>query len=153
VRNGLIKYYIVFLLIIASCGSAPPPSKGNDAVGVDFKPYYNEFIDDLNLRNKRVAHSGITIRFDVMRSPINVGECHYSYPNHTVKINKNYWDKSSDTVKKIIIYHELGHCMLYRDHNNQLNSINQPMSIMYSKVLYGSVFLRDELQYINELMK
>lgn len=148
----MIKYIMVLILLV-SCGSAPPPSKDNDAVQEEFKPYYSEFIDDLNLRNRRVSYSGIAIKFDKMKSSNNVGECHYSYPKHTVKINRTFWDVSSNTTKKIIIYHELGHCMLYKEHSEKLNSINQPVSIMYPRVLYASVFLRDELQYINELMK
>lgn len=149
----MIQYYIVFLLLIVSCGSSPTPSKDNNAIEADFKPYYDEFIEDLNIRNRRVSYGNIAIKFDAMRSPGNVGECHYLYPKHTVKINKKFWDNSSDAIKKIIIYHELGHCMLYKGHNSELNSINQPISIMHPEGLYGSVFLRDEVQYINELMK
>ena len=69
-----------------------------------------------------------------------VGTC--SMKKRTIVINKEYWEgDTSEYDKELTIYHELGHCLLNRDHYNPKNwTFNSPslqkkcpVSIMYWK--------------------
>lgn len=66
-----------------------------------------------------------------------VGVC-YTYSNGatSVEIKKSYWQKITDSEKKFLIYHELGHCVLNRGHKNawQNWSCGTAKSIMGSDV-------------------
>jgi hypothetical protein len=48
-----------------------------------------------------------------------VGLC-IVYPNgyKQIKIDNNFWDNATYNAKESLIYHEIGHCLLDREHNN-----------------------------------
>ena len=45
------------------------------------------------------------------------GTCTYGshLPGHVV-IDEQFWSRASDLLKEMIVFHELGHCVLMRDH-------------------------------------
>ena len=54
-----------------------------------------------------------------------------------VKINKEIWNDYDRNIQKEVIYHELGHCLLNRMHNNKrllINNYSVPASIMNESV-------------------
>ena len=62
-----------------------------------------------------------------------VGQCNsYSDGSKTLVIDENYWERSSDDEKEYIIFHELGHCILERSHNDEKDSKGVCTSIMQS---------------------
>lgn len=76
--------------------------------------------------------------------------CTRHYKRPTIQISKQYWYSKSDTEKEIIMFHELGHCLLYRDHNETvLNSV--PVSIMFPVQLYNIVYEPRREAYLYEL--
>jgi len=81
-------------------------------------PYFRSFENEAALR-------GISIDLNAHRttgeiSPIPedgvAGSCQYgSHINH-VTIDLNFWNNRSHLIREFVIYHELGHCVLDRDH-------------------------------------
>jgi hypothetical protein len=65
--------------------------------------------------------------------PNVVGTCHYNYqqPNHVV-IDKQFWERSGDLTREMIVFHELGHCYLYRPHLDDAYRSGYCRSIMRS---------------------
>ncbi len=61
------------------------------------------------------------------------GTCNYNqrYPNK-VTIDLDYWRRSGDRSREFVIFHELGHCILYRAHKETANAYNVCESIMRS---------------------
>lgn len=59
------------------------------------------------------------------------GMC-YTRPDTTpnIHIDQGYWQHSTDTQKQILLFHEMGHCLLGRVHNNSLSN-GMAVSIMY----------------------
>lgn len=52
-----------------------------------------------------------------------VGVCRtYTSGRREVLVNKTWWDSQSNLNRKILIYHELGHCKFNRDHDYELDS-------------------------------
>ena len=48
-----------------------------------------------------------------------------------IVIKQPYWNTLGDYGREQLIFHELGHCALNRDHDNNKDIYDCPMSIMY----------------------
>lgn len=61
------------------------------------------------------------------------GTCNYSYRNpNKVTIDQEFWSRSGDRYREFVVFHELGHCVLYREHKEDANAFNICESIMRS---------------------
>ncbi len=73
----------------------------------------------------------------------------------SVTIDSEFWEASNDLFKEFIIFHELGHCYLDRDHREDAFSNGRCVSIMRS----GTLDCRDNYNvatraaYISELFE
>jgi hypothetical protein len=77
-------------------------------------------------------------------------------PLNYIKINKKFWETASEVQRRILIFHELGHCVLDRRHDDNLIQlgiyVNAPKSLMYSIPFgYESVFFEYRDYYYKEL--
>lgn len=74
-----------------------------------------------------------------------------------VELNTSEWEKFDAIERKILVFHELGHCVLRRDHNDLLGTIDgakRPISLMHSTVVHSlaqSSFEANQDQYLQEL--
>lgn len=61
------------------------------------------------------------------------GTCTYGshQPGHVV-IDETFWSRASDSYKEMIVFHELGHCVLYLDHREGVHANGTCVSIMRS---------------------
>lgn len=73
-----------------------------------------------------------------------VGEC-FLFEKNLIHIENKYWKKADFYDKKILFYHELGHCFFDKSHT--------PYSIMNSILLKGSIYKDREYHFINELFE
>ena len=55
----------------------------------------------------------------------------YSNGYREIQINSDYWYSYTPEQKEQLVYHELGHCVLNKEHDNTLRE-NCPNSIMRS---------------------
>jgi len=60
------------------------------------------------------------------------GTCQYGNHIHHVTIDKSFWENASTLKREMVVYHELGHCVLYKDHNEDYNREGTCLSIMNS---------------------
>jgi hypothetical protein len=115
-------------LLSALCGCG----KGPNTIDPAFQPLYNQFISDANSNGLSMpAERGVTIQFATLgNSSLGeiVGECSgYGYGNDTVLVDQGYWSVASSQAQFIIIYHELGHCLLAEQHTNTTAAIMNPL--------------------------
>lgn len=104
-------------------------------------------------------HVSLSIQFgEVDQSKADVvGTC-YRYPlgagNH-INIDKVRWDRMSADDQKMVVYHELGHCILGRDHRNDMVTYDYtytvPVSIMNEHAINGLQFISFKQEYLDEL--
>lgn len=82
------------------------------------------------------------------------GTCSYSShaPNHIV-IDETFFNQTSELYKEMVIFHELGHCVLFRGHEEGTNSDGTCASIMRSGVegCYDNYRAATRTAYLNEL--
>ncbi len=84
----------------------------------EFATYKNEFIAYGKFYGRDVSKvMSMRVEFGDIHEPLKhaVGICWETSPEKIV-IDKKFWDKASSEVRKILIFHELGHCVLHRDH-------------------------------------
>jgi hypothetical protein len=120
-------------------------------IGAEFEQYYLNYESDCD------ANIGdIPIQFGTLTAPA-VGTC-YSWSGELeyreILIDRTYWFLASESERTWLIYHELGHCLLGRDHIDSLDSAGNPDSIMLPYIPGGTEELLSgdsRSRYIDEL--
>lgn len=124
--------YLLFLLLVGCAGVNVDP---------ELKPYVDEFDQETSARSyvNMVFEENVTGK----TGKTVAGVCRYSgnifIPN-TVAINKGYWDTIPVPMRKSLVWHELGHCVLGLDHNEDLTPEGYPASVMYPSVIPGYIW-------------
>jgi hypothetical protein len=102
--------------------TAPRP-KGT--VAKEFQPYLTRLKSEAKARKVSLGNraEAVTIRFAFNLTDYNtLGECK---PNTLeIGIAESYWVTASDVEKEELLFHELGHCLLGREHDNGLMPIS-----------------------------
>lgn len=80
-----------------------------------------------------LASLNISAEFKELPQDGVAGTCTYGshQPGHIV-IDETFWRQSNDLWKEMIVFHELGHCVLHRDHWEGINADGTCESIMRS---------------------
>jgi hypothetical protein len=113
----------------------------------EFQKYYNspslDFTVDFKPASYMNSQGGGTI----------IGVCElYSNQTKQVHMNSDWWATGSELQKRILVYHELGHCHFNRSHDSRTFSDGRPYSIM-NPILNPvvSFFTNFKTYYLNEL--
>lgn len=122
-------------------------------------PYVREFE---SLYGKKTEN--ISITFTSFFGSSVVGICQsYSknggwYRDKVIKLDRDYWNESSKAAKEILVFHELGHCELERDHDDEFLTTNEDgipvlmsKSIMNSYIINETKYIENRTYYIIEL--
>lgn len=140
--NYLTKSLYCFIFIFLSCNHEPipTPSKINSGfIEDEIQPYFDAFFDELEQRNidSPYEKGEYSIRF----APIGVlgatviGSCS-GYGDTLIYISESFWDTADIQFREQLIFHELGHCVLSRDHRDDPLRDYSTSSWMTSKI-YG----------------
>ena len=93
-----------------------------DYPGVDQRlwPHFEKFEAAALDRGLRVDLSLANITGEVIPIHENgvAGSCSYGgrQRSKTIEIDSDFWDRASHHYREYIVFHELGHCYLFRDH-------------------------------------
>lgn len=70
-----------------------------------------------------------------------------------IRVNKFYWSSYDEETKQWLVYHELGHCALNKEHNSDMITPYIPKSIMHPTLPINAKYLlqNDREYYIKEL--
>ena len=68
----------------------------------------------------------------------------------TIFVSQAYWDELDSDAQEELLFHELGHCVLNRTHNNALTS-GLPVSMMNGVFLGSGLYVPNKAQYMREL--
>ena len=149
------KLFILFLL----CSCAPQIENKTLNVESDFQIYLDEFetISKVHYDGGiNFASSGSLEYYQKDSVAICII---YRSGNKEIKVDRGYWIISDETVKEQLIFHELGHCALGRQHKNELMIVNEyseqtymPQSIMYPSSFGGQLYYILREYYISELL-
>ena len=152
-----IKYRVNYHL-----NHVPAKYKISTHIGVEFKPYLVDFLDDAykgELPKDFAARlDSLTIKYGNTKGLGDnfVGFCDMN--TTTVIVDYKAWNTFSTDGRQQLIDHELGHCLLERNHRNLYSESEHPgyinpHSIMYPSVLSGDYYRENKVALREELFE
>lgn len=138
---------LLVLLLTLSCGKEKIQEiSDHEAIN---NPIFDEYVIKFE-HDIETTKGDIPIYFHPLKSN-TAGLCvTYSNNKKEVQIDLDFWNKSNEITKEILIFHELGHCVLNRSH--QYGSIDEcPRSIMNPQLLTDLCYIENREYYINQL--
>jgi len=78
-----------------------------------------------------------------------IGICWFMF--RSITIDPIYWSRATHLMRESLIFHELGHCSLYRFHDNRVMSDFCPFSLMHEYAIPQTCYRRHRQHYINQL--
>ena len=118
--------------------------------------YFQRFEEEALLRGEAIDLSSKNITAEIMEISQDgvAGSCTYSShePNHIV-IDQTFWNQTGDLYKEMVIFHELGHCVLFRGHREDADQNGACVSIMRSGVedCWDNYRVTTRAAYLDEL--
>lgn len=119
-----MRYAIVLLFIIgcgdyqdeSELGSTPRGTVSRTVIHPDFKEYVDQFKLDCPQANmKKLAMLAWSTGVRTENTPTRLGTCSY-YPERQIDIAIELRGTLEPILMKMLVYHELGHCVLDLDH-------------------------------------
>lgn len=95
------------------------PQQENEFVDPRLVPYFKSFQYEASLRGIDVDYEAfpITGYIQSIQEDDIAGTCNYhSYEPNVVTIDLEYWNSVSTLRREMVVFHELGHCVLGRGH-------------------------------------
>lgn len=117
------------LLFAVSCIDSPEVELQEDV-----KDLFLLFEAEGLSRGKEIDVQGmdLTARFEYLEGEV-LGQCErYSDGSKVIVLDQSNWDEASEIEKEFLLFHELGHCVLGREHDNSKDNKGFCTSIMQS---------------------
>lgn len=147
------------LILLVSCGKNPfmkdhfhnPENRDprtNTTTNAVFQPYIEDFEYDYD------QYIGdIPMNFADLEGN-RVGVCYTWSSGHAeIEIDRTFWADATELERKAVVYHELGHCELGRDHFDEMKEDGCAASIMNWILVRDSCMDIHLDDYIEELFK
>lgn len=140
----------VLLILLSACKAKKP--REVVYIAPELQPFVTQFKQDAEKYDRPLSITNLTAQLSDRIEDPAVGECARDAGTPIVRISRTFWSSASDAAKTLILYHELGHCVLGRDHEDTLilnDSI--PRSLMATRELNVAVFVLHYDYYLCEL--
>lgn len=115
-------------------------------------PYVEEFRAEALAQRSTVSIDELDMHFANTSGfgPGVVGRCEHGLVPQ-VTIDPVWWSIATPNNRENIVFHELGHCILMRDHDYAMLAPGVPASIMYPVVIPDSIYASHHTYYMYEL--
>lgn len=114
------------LALIILALSATACSQNVDFVKIEsaMTPYINEFTTLMHreMPGEYVPYVGAAFTDLTQQSGEPLAQCRFVGRTRTIYVDKAAWSALCESQKRAVIFHELGHCVLGRMHNDKLLS-------------------------------
>lgn len=150
--------WLLVVGLLGGCGQIKEetgyaPTYDNDLYDVlpDFQPFVQQFEIEAELRDVKINIRPITIKWANLEKN-TLGTCWLQDDKEPlIEIDQSRWSKMGNCDKEWLIFHEVSHCKLRRDHDEVFLEHGKPRSIMYPYYLGCSVYLENRDYYLDEL--
>ncbi len=144
--SGLKAVFAVLAtMAISSCGRAPVLELGQ------FSNYVERFEEVSAEVGRPVKVADLVVKFgEVGERQDGVCETGDFIPP-TIIINSKNWGKMNESAREALMFHELGHCVLFRHHLDKMMAENVPESMMYPVALPPATYDEYRDHYHREL--
>jgi len=160
---------ILLLLLTATsmsaCGEEDKPAYLDAEVPLDV--YVSRFKDDAISIGRDIKYPDLAVKFGKTKDDQNknrIGYCTHMGPLALIVIDEEFFNNSDDLTREALVYHEMGHCVLGRNHREDCRttltniltgmgyilSCPYPESIMYPS-LPAKAYKENREFYVQEL--
>ncbi len=142
-RAGML---LVCVWVASGCGQATRQTG-------QFEPYVASFEQDAARLNQTIEVNYIVIQFGPL-APMTLGLCNLGADVPTITVNQPAWATLSETQRQIVIYHELGHCVLKKGHDDDSYNVRGDrikLTVMNSHPLELVDYTSFRDEYLQEL--
>lgn len=133
-------------MFVSACAEQQPQTT-NYTIDSEFDNYVSKFEQQIEVDVE------LDIGFNKLEYPI-VGSCYvYTTGYKEIIIDPDFWFNTIQSEKEELLFHELGHCVLNKEHDETILKAAYfyiPKSIMYPYV-FGSQYTKFEQYYLDEL--
>lgn len=144
------------VLIFNGCYPDPQQEPANDFTDNSLESYYTTFENEAALRGITINLDDYNLisRIEEIEEDGIAGTCQFnSQHSNRITIDKSFWDNANRDLREMVVFHELGHCVLYRSHNEDEDQQSACLSIMNSGTSGCTVYYNDDNRdyYLDEL--
>ena len=139
---------VLAVILLCTC------QKEEDIVDIELVEYLSRFQDEAKLRGITIDYRErpIEARLELHDQDVNLGWCNYDIKQPKIIFNTLFWSILDDLDKEKLVFHELGHCILSRDHLDDQRADDRCKSIMHSgQVCSDDYSLETRQTYLDEL--
>ncbi|MCC7442490.1 MAG: hypothetical protein IT285_12710 [Bdellovibrionales bacterium] len=148
----------LLLLVLSAGGTLFGAGCGQDpgaryAVAPEFEAYVARFESEAAARGEPLAITDLVVAFSESGfSGSELAECELnSDESPTIRVRASLWEGSNETQREQTLFHELGHCVLRRDHDPSKDDDGLPSSLMYPLRISSVVYEQNRDVYLDEL--
>lgn len=119
--------------------------------GVDsqFQPYVTRFVVE-GKPYGLIGISSIQVFFGDTGERNRISVCRSDFSGPQIIVSEAAWKCLDDSARESLMFHELGHCVLGRDHKNTWIG-DRPESLMLEGIVTGSAYQEYRGEYLKEL--
>jgi len=123
----------------------------------DLAPFVEKFVSDGIAQNVNLISSMQSDPVEIRIASLDdygenvIGLCETRRDGRTVTFDPDFWNGVSDVQKEVLSHHELGHCILFRDHRSGRLESGDYRSIMNPIIMGPTMYQANYEYYLNEL--
>ncbi len=150
-----MKYFFILLIALGfatGCGEDEPEI----AIDPALQGILNDFAEEAASRGLLVDYESLnlTARLQTVTRAGVAGFCSSSEEgSREIVVDRNFWNFAVPIQQELVVFHELGHCILGRGHRDDLDDMGNCVSIMHTTAdnCLDSFNSMTRSQYLDEL--
>lgn len=151
--NGFKSLLFVLFITLFGCGREPTPEEQ-----AEFLPYFHRFVEQAKVYGRDVDSDPVPMYFGDL-GPTRVGVCEERwFQSSRIYIDRRAWAHTPEPGREALIFHELGHCVLKREHKDTVMTVRLesgarqvPESIMNTSGVHASTYTVLKNYFLTEL--
>ena len=149
-----MQYVLIFFLFLSACSTKPH----TPVVHIDpaFQGLVTEFVAESQRQGRAISITDLIVRFTPSLSGDVLGECfnYHGQETNVILMDATDWEWESDEYRRVVLFHELGHCVLNREHDTTgriRDGYCTATSIMYPSIDDVNMYVANWNDYMLEL--
>jgi len=116
----------------------------------EFAPYVQRFEAEGQARGWDVQVTNLVVKLGDLPDGM-YGICHHGLTPE-IEVSRAYWPGATEEQREILLFHELGHCILEREHGGEAGRLDdRPSSLMAKGMVQDWAWKTYRTEYLDEL--